>query len=44
MVSTSCLPESKPEVAQLGLEGPAHGQPMQLRSMGEGSRDIGQEQ
>ena len=42
MVSASCL--SKSEVAQFGLEGPAHGQPMQLRSMGRGSRDIEEEQ
>jgi len=42
MVSASCL--SKSEVAQFGLEGPAHGQPMQLRLMGRGSRDIEEEQ
>jgi len=38
MVSPSCLSES--EVAQSSLEGPSHGRPMQLRSMGGGSRGV----
>ena len=38
MVSPSSLSESK--VAQSSLEGPAHGRPMQLRSMSGGSSGI----
>ena len=35
---------SESEVAYFGLEGPPHGRPMQLRSMGGGSRGVEEEQ